>query len=190
LLCWLGHRTYASLKVHDLDILHGTAKYAIIDTQAAIDRANNLDFPVTDEQWREVEIALRPSGISGNLWLTSMSSMHSAARLTFEDEHHPDIFSIWKPIGMADGHLATSSICHAIEGSHPEELRYTVKGELRAFNERDSLAVPVVAQVLFKRIGLRIYAMGELLSVAQEGQPQPYEPDFEGDGETYGMSEV
>jgi hypothetical protein len=81
-------------------MLHDAARYAIIDAQAAIDRANRLGFPVTSEQWREVELALRPSGVSGDLWLTNMRSMHSSARLTFEDQPHPDIYSICQPIGM------------------------------------------------------------------------------------------
>lgn len=187
LATWLGHRTYASLLVQDLDILLCTAKYVIIDAQAAIDRANRLGFPVISEQWREVEMALRSSGISGRLWLIDIRSMHLAAKLTFEDQSHPDIDSIWQRIGMSDGHWSTSSVCEAAEGHHPEALRFTVQGEVRAFNEHAALAVPVVAQVLFKRLGMRLYAQGELLSVAQDGQPHPYEQEFE--FENYGMPE-
>ena len=186
LATWLGHRTYASLCVHDLDILLA-AKYAIIGAQAAIYRAKRLGFLVTGEQWREVEMALRPSGICGELWLTDMRSMHSAARITFEDQSHPDIHSIWRPIGMPDGRRSTSSVCQAAEDDHPDELRFIVHGEVRAFNEHDALAVPVVAHVLFKRVGMRLYAEGELLSVTQEGQPHPYEQEDEFD--SYGMSE-
>jgi uncharacterized protein (DUF849 family) len=187
LAAWLGHRTYASLRVKDLDVLHGAAKYVIIDPHAAVNRANDLGFPVTSEQWREVEMTLRPSGVSGDLWLTDMHSMHFAARLTFEDTSHPDIYPIWQPIGMADGRLSTSSACHAAEGSHPEELRFSVHGEVRAFSEHHALAVPVVAHVLFKRVGIRLYALGELLSVVPEGPPHPYEQEKE--FENYGMSE-
>jgi hypothetical protein len=187
LATWLGHRTYASLRVQDLGILLGAARYAIIDARAAIDRANRLGFSVTSQQWHEVEMALRPSGISGDLWLTDMRSMHSAAQLTFEDQSHPDIDSLWRPIGMADGQWSTSSDCQAAEGTQPDELRFIVYGEVRAFNEHEAIAVPVVAHVLFKRVGMRLYAQGELLSVAQEGQPYPYEQEFE--GEYYGMSE-
>ena len=187
LATWLGHRTYASLRVRDLDILHGAVKYAIIDAQAAIDRANRLGFPVTSEQWREVEMALRPSGISGDLWLTDMRSMHSAARLTFEDQPHSDLDFIWKPIGMPDGRWSKSSVCQSAEDNHPDDLKFTVYGEVRAFNEHDALAVPVAAHVLFKRVGIRLYAQGKILFVAQEGPPYPYEPEFE--SENYGMSE-
>lgn len=188
LATWLGHRTYASLCVQDLDVLLGAAKYVITDAQAAIDRANRIGFSVGSEQWREVEMALRPSGISGGLWLIDMRSMHLAARLTFEDQSHPDIDSIRQHLmGMTDGHWATSSVCHAAEGDHPDELRFTVHGEVPTFNEHDALAVPVAADVLFKRVGKRLYGQGELLSVAQEGQPHPYEQEFE--FENYGMSE-
>jgi hypothetical protein len=179
LATWLGHRTYASLRIRELNILLGTAKYVIIDARAAVDRANALGFPVTSEQWRAVEMALKPSGISGNLWLIDMHSMHSAARLTFEDEPHPDIESIWQPIGMPDGRVSASSVCEAADDNHSDELRFSVQGEIRAFNEHATLAVPVVAKVLFKRVGLRFYAQGELLSVIQDGRPHPYEQDFE-----------
>lgn len=187
LATWLGHRTYASLCVQDLDALLGAARYAIVDAQAAIDRARNFGFPITSEQWREVEMALSPSGISGGLWLIDMGRMHSAARITFEDQSHGDIDSILQPIGMADGRSATSTVCQAAEGNHPEELRFTVHGEVQAFNEHDAIAVPVVAHVLFKRVGMRLYAQGELLSVTQEGPQHPYEQEFE--FESYGMSE-
>jgi hypothetical protein len=58
---------------------------------------------------------------------------------------------------------------------------------VRAFTEHEALAVPVAAHVRFKRMGMRLYARGELLSVAQEGPPHPYEQEFE--FENYGMSE-
>ena len=187
LATWLGHRTYASLRVLDLHILDGAAKYAIIDAQAAIDRAHRLGFPVTSEQWRQVEMALSPSGISGGLWLTSMRTMHLAAELIFEDQPHPDIDSIRQPIGMPDGCCSTATISQAEEGSHPDELRFTVHGEVRACNKHEALAVPVVAQVMFKRVGMQLYAQGELLCVTQTGQPHSYEQEFE--MESYGMSE-
>lgn len=185
LATWLGHRTYASWCVQDQANL-GAAKYAITDVQAAIGRAHRLGFPVTGEQWHAVEMALSPSGISGELWLTSMPSMASAARLTFEDQAHSDVDRITQPMGMPDGRWGTSAVCHAAQGSFPEELRFTVYGEVRAFGEDQALAVPVAADVLFRRIGARLYAHGELLRVVQAGSPHSYEPDFEVDG--YGMS--
>ncbi|RQO33988.1 hypothetical protein DBR37_12780 [Herminiimonas sp. KBW02] len=176
---WLGHRTYASLCTHDLNVLNGSCKYVIIDSQGAIDRAHGIGFDVTGDQWREVEMTLSPSGISGGLWLIDMHTMGSAARLTFEDEHHEDVVAIWQAIGMADGRRTLSTDPHVAENEIPEELRYTVQGEIRAFNEGESLAVPVDAQVLFKRLGLRLYGEGELLSVRQTGIPCVYEPDEE-----------
>lgn len=189
LAAWLGHRTYASLCVQDLDALCGAAKYVIIDAQAAIDRAHCLGFPITSEMWRKAEMVLKPGGISGGLWLINMRTMQLAAKLIFEGQPHPDIYSIWRPIGMADGCCTTSVVCQATEGSYPDELKFTVHGEVRAFNKHESVAIPVVAHVLFRRVGLRLYAEGELLFVAQEGQPYPYEQETEFEFENYGMSE-
>lgn len=187
LAAWVGHRTYASLRVRDLALLDGSARYVIVDPQAAMDRAGALGFPITREQWRTVEMALMPSGISGGTWLVDFESMHSAARITFEDESHTVMEAIKRSIGMGDGHWAKSSDCHSSSDLLPAELRFAVSGEVRAFNSEASLAVPVVAEVEFRRIGARVYAQGSLVSVAQAGPPQEYEPEFEGD--FYYMSE-
>lgn len=185
---WLGHRTYASLCMHDLDVLEDSCKYVIMDAKGAIDRARRIGFDLTEDQWREVEMTLSPSGISGDLWLMGIDTMGWAARLTFEDERHEDIYAIWKSIGMADGQHAFSTDRQVAESEIPEELRFTVQGEIRAFNENESLAVPVEAQVLFRRLGVRLYEQGELLSVRQTGAPYAYEPE-EDVGEFYYMSE-
>ena len=89
---------------------------------------------------------------------------------------------------MADGQHAFSTDRQVAESEIPEELRFTVQGEIRAFNENESLAVPVEAQVLFRRLGVRLYEQGELLSVRQTGTPYAYEPE-EDVGEFYYMSE-
>ncbi|MES3021676.1 MAG: hypothetical protein V4857_08840 [Pseudomonadota bacterium] len=188
LAAWLGHRTYASLRVHDLDVLLGVvAKYVVVDTQAAIVRANGIGFPVTREHWHAVEMALKPSGISGGLWLIDMQTMLLAARLTFEDQPHPDIDAICTPSWMRDNPLTISTVCQTADVDIPPlELRFTVHGEVRVSADQ-SLAFPVIAQALFKRVGLRLYAEGELLSVRREGELHTYEPDFDSDGELYGM---
>lgn len=187
LAAWLGHRTYASLRVQDMDILRSTAKYVIIDAQAAVVRADSIGFPVTSEQWREVEMALSPSGISGGLWLIDMHTMLLAARLIFEDQPHPDIDSIWMPIGMPDNRNTKSTVCQSVAvDAPPLELRFTVHGEVLVSADQ-ALAFPVVAQVMFKRVGMRLYAEGELLSVRREGEPHTYERDFDSDGEAYGQ---
>jgi hypothetical protein len=102
LAAWLGHRTYASLRVQDLAVLNKGVKHAIIDAQAAMARAESFGFPLTREQWLDVEWTLKPSGVSG-MWLTEMHDMESAARLAFEDNDHPDANAIAQAIGMTDG---------------------------------------------------------------------------------------
>lgn len=74
---------------------------------------------------------------------------------------------------MADGCVSKSSICHTIEGTHPDELRFIIHGETRAFNEHEAIATPVVAHVRFERVGIRLYNMGELLSVTGRGRRIP-----------------
>ncbi|MDO3560693.1 hypothetical protein [Ralstonia pseudosolanacearum] len=79
----LGHRTYASLRATDLDTLNQKPHYVMFDDAAGLVRATDLGLPVTEAQWREVSMALRPSGITS--WLTTMSGKHRAAELVFED---------------------------------------------------------------------------------------------------------
>jgi len=65
-------------------------------------------------------------------------------------------------------------------------MHFTVYGEVRTFNSNESLAVPVVGDVVFNRVGRRFYAKGVLLSVERCGTPEPYE--HEDIFEDYGMS--
>lgn len=182
-----GHRTYASLRSHDLDVLNQGVRYVLFDDDAALNRASSLRVQMSLDEWRAVRHALQPSGVSGGTWLTDEVSMHSAACLTFEDSSHERIDAIVRSIGTSDGHWAKTSRCHAATGTLPDELKFGVEGDVRAFNDSASLAVPVLAEVVFHRVGNRFYAAGELLAVDQSGPPQEYEPDFI--AEDYGMSE-
>jgi hypothetical protein len=180
LAAWLGHRTYASLRVHDLAVLNDGVKHAIVDALAAMKRAEAFGLPLTREQWRDVEFALKPSGISG-MWLTEMQSMSSAAKLAFEDNYHPDAQVIAESVGMTDGRWGETVIARAPDNAFPEQLRFTVSGSVRAFNEEVSLAMPVLAEVVFQRAGVRLYMDGQVESVTRNGEPYAHENEFEGD---------
>ena len=180
LAAWLGHRTYASLRVQDLAVLNNGVKHAIVDALAAIKRAETFGFSLTREQWRDVEWTLKPSGISG-MWLTEMRSMSAAARLAFEDNYHADAHDIARAVGMTDGRRGEKVICHTPEDTFPEKLRFTVHGTVRAFNEEVSLATPVLAEVIFQRVGVKLYMEGQVQAVTRNGESNPYENELEGD---------
>jgi hypothetical protein len=177
LSAYFGHRTYASLRVHDLAVLQGHAKYVLTDPTMALDRASSIGFPLTVDDWHEVEMALKPSGVSGNTWLVDERSMHMAAEITFTDSPDPRVRNIGRSIGMNDGSKVTNIRCHSAPGVFPEELKFTVEGEVHAFNAKSHMAIPVVCEVVFPRVGNRFYALGELRSVEQSGPPREYEPD-------------
>jgi hypothetical protein len=184
LAAWLGHRTYASLQIKDLLVLNKGVKHAIIDASAAMERAKGFGFPLTREQWRSVEWALTPSGVSG-MWLTEMQSMENAARLAFEDNSHPDADAIWKAIGMTDGRWGEKVIGQSPMDTFPVQLHFTVHGTVRAFNDDDFLATPVLAEVSFQRVGARLYLEGQVQSVTRNGEPYRYESEFELEFEDY-----
>lgn len=177
LSAYFGHRTYASLRVHDLDVLQDHAKYVLTDLTMALDRASSIGIPLTDDDWRKVETALKPSGVSGETWLVDERSMHLAAELTFTDSSDPRVRNIGRSIGMNDGSMVTNTRCHSSPGVFPQELKFTVDGETRVFNDQAHLAIPVVCEVVFPRVGNHFYALGELRSVEQSGLPREYEPD-------------
>lgn len=177
LAAYLGHRTYASLRTHDLAALQDQAKYVLIDPGMALNRALDLDIQLTADDWYSVESAIKPSGVSGNTWLEGELSMHSAARLTFEDSDDRRLSDIGHLIGMCDGYRAIDTRCHSSPGEFPKELKFTVEGEVRAIGAKAYLAVPVVCEIIFPRVGNRFYASGKLLSVQQRGQPKEYEPE-------------
>lgn len=182
-----GHRTYASFRTQDISRLERDTKYALIDNDMALSRATSLGVPITAEAWDAAVMSLRPSGVSGETWLISEEGLHLAASIAFEDSSHAGFTEIASSIGMSDGRRARSTHCRSSDGSLPEVMYFTVHGEVRAFNSNESLAVPVVGDVVFNRVGRRFYAKGELLSVARSGEPGPY--DHEDMFEDYGMSE-
>lgn len=182
-----GHASYASFREADLQVLDRGAHYVCFDEAAGLQRAHCLGIPITEPQWREAWMTLKPSGVSGGTWLIEARDMGGAARVTFEDANHPQIQAIEQAIGMGDGHWATSARCLGDIDALPELLRFEVLGNVQAFGNDVSLSVPVAAEVAFKRIGRRMYDTGELLEVVQRGEPHEYEPEFEAD--VFGMSE-
>ncbi|MEO3711477.1 hypothetical protein [Roseateles flavus] len=182
-----GHASYASFRDADLRVLNQGACYVCFDEGAGVRRANSLGIPITQAQWREAWMALKPSGVSGHTWLIEAREMELAARLTFENADHPQIQAIKRSIGMGDGHWASSARCLDEIDALPELLRFEVLGDVQAFGNNVLLSVPVTAECVFKRIGRGMYAAGELVNVVQRGAPREYEPEFE--GELYGMSE-
>jgi hypothetical protein len=179
LAAYLGHRTYASLRTHDLAVLQNQAKYVLVDPEKALNRAAGLDIPLTADDWLAVEHAIRPSGISGETWLVGEQSMHLAARLTLENSGDRRLYDIAHRIGLCDGIRTTDTRCHSSPGEFPEKLKFTVEGEVRTGKAEAYLAIPVVCEVAFPRVGKRFYASGELLSVEQSGPPTEYEPEEE-----------
>jgi hypothetical protein len=185
----LGHRTYASLRVADLEILNQKPHYVLFDEGAALARAADLGLSLTEAQWREVTMALRPSGVTP-FWLTTMASMDSAARITFEDSSDSRIHSMKREVGFPDGHRGLSTRCHSKEDEMPDFLRFDVHGEVCAYNEETWLAIPVIAVVEFPKVGRRMYGDGTLVSVERRGEPRTRDLDEdEYDGEVYWMSE-
>lgn len=184
----LGHQSYASLRIADLKILNQKPRYVLFDSEAGFARAMSLGLLVTDAQWQEVTMSLRPSGITP-FWLTSMRGMHNAARLTFEDTFDTQIHTLKRAFGFPDGQLARSSLCHSTEDDLSDMLRFDVEGEVHAYNEEKSLSIPVIAVVQFPKIGRRMYGDGALVSVKQDGEPNTRDTDDDECGDVYWMSE-
>lgn len=177
LAAYLGHRTYASFRMHDLGVLEGQAKYVLVNPESAVTRARGLDVPLTPDEWSAVEMALRPSGVSGETWLVPEGSMRSAASITFTDSGDPKLSKIARDIGMVDEYRAFDTRCFSHAGEFPPVLRFEVDGEVRAFNDEGNFAVPVVCEVNFRRVGNRFYGAGQVESVALRGKPEEYEPE-------------
>lgn len=181
----LGHRTYASLRTSDLETLNQHPSYVLFDHESGFARANELGILLTEAEWREAHMAIRPSGVTP-FWLTDWFGMSGAARVTFEDSFDTRIHAIKRAIGFPDGHYATATRCQSAEGELPDILRFVVEGEVRAYNEDTRLAVPVVAELAFEKIGCQMYASGNLNTVEQSGPPREYEPEDDDYGDVYG----
>lgn len=184
----LGHRTYASLRATDLDTLNQKPRYVLFDVDAGYARAADLGLVVPEARWREATMALRPSGVTP-FWLTTIDGMHSAAQLVFEDTFDSRAHAMKHLAGYPEGQRATSSRCHSADDDVPDILRFDVEGEVFAFNQETSLALPVIAIVAFPKVGRRMYGHGTLVSVEQHGEPKTRDPDDDDGGEFYWMPE-
>jgi hypothetical protein len=177
LSAYLGHRTYASLRSHDLAVLQNQAKYVLVDPQMALDRAASLGFPLSIDDWHTVQMALKPSGVSGGSWLIEEPGMKLAATLTVEDSSDPRLRAIGSHIGMVDYNRQISASCTSLPGELPLELQFSVTGEIGVQGEDACWAFPIVSTVIFPRLGNRIYGVGKVQSVENVGQPKEYEPE-------------
>lgn len=115
--------------------------------------------------------------------------MHSAAELVFEDTFNSPTHTMKRLAGYPDGQKATSSRCQCAADDVPDILTFEVEGELYAYNEGSSLALPVIAIVEFPKVGRRMYGHGTIASVEQRGEPMPRALEDEDAGEFYWMPE-
>lgn len=175
LAAYLGHRTYASFRRHDCDALDEQAKYVLADPESARFRARNLDAPLTTDEWNEVEAALKPSGATGRAWLIQEGGMYRAAASTIASADDTRLHAIARNIGMVDGYRSSNTRCHSPSGAFPLDLRFTVVGEIRARSDAGRFAIPVVCEVGFRRVGIRLYGAGQVKAVAQRGEPRACE---------------
>ena len=176
LAAYLGHSTCASFRMHDSDVLDERTKYVLADPEAALVRARSLNSPLTPDEWEDVEIALQPSGVTGNVWLIHEEGMHRAASLTVTDADDSRLHEIAGDIGRSDGYRSTHTRCHSPSGEFPLELRFAVDGEIYAISDAGRFAVPVVCEVSFPRVGNRFYGVGQVVSVARRGGSTECEP--------------
>jgi hypothetical protein len=179
----LGHKTYASLRLHDLAALE-SAEYVVLDLERLMQRAADIGVPLTLDQWWLTHRELTPGRITKGCYLGEASVMESAARHVFVESSHPLFYDIANRTGMSDGHWAHEAALLPGQDPVSDELAMLVHGEVQAFNEHDALATPVIAEVRFRRIGRQLYAEGYIAQVAQHGEPRPYEPIYE--AEIYG----
>lgn len=173
---WVGHKTYASLKMHDLQIINEErGLYIIVSNDDVLERASRLGIDLIFDHWILVHQKLSRSGISRGYWLVWMRSMiHSACNI-FEVAHHPEKFNISRQIGTLDGFRNTEIVRTTDLDGYPLQLTVDINSQLLSFNTSESLYFPVHGRVSFERIGARIYAEGQLISLEQTGPSGHYE---------------
>lgn len=184
----LGHRTYAALRSMDLETLNRAPQYVLFDEDAGLARATEIELRIAPMHWHAAVMALRPSGVTP-FWLTTKSGMGNAAQITFEDTFDDRIHAIKRAMGFPDGQRAMSSYCHSDGDEVPDVLRFDVRGEVHGYNEEGRFGTPVTAVVEFPKIGCRMYGHGVLASVVTTGDSTLREPEDDGGGEVFGMSE-
>ena len=116
-----------------------------------------------------------------------MKSMIHAACNIFEYSGHPETFRISRQIGTHDGFRNTVVARPREVEDYPLELIFDVNSDLLAFNKGESFFFPVHGQVMFKRVGTRIYEEGQLISVEQVGVSGNYKKTDDGYSEFSGI---
>ena len=177
----LGHPSYSSFRDLDLAVLNAGARYAFFDGAAAFVRARSLGLVYTEAQFQELLSALSRADISGEMSVVMPEAMVWAARKAFDESRDLRFDEIRKSVGAGDRHVAYDSFCPLEVEDLPDVLPYEVIGDVLALSGMQTMSIPVLAKIEFRKIGRRLYAAGDLLSLEQTGQPFPYQPDLNDD---------
>lgn len=174
-----GHRTYASFRARDLAALEGPAKFVWPSTDAVLARAATLGLSLDASQWDPAVRQLKPSGVSGGTWLLDSDMMKLAAVYLLGESSHPALDALAGADAMRHGQVGHDAVViGARDSDFPERLRFAVTGEVQVAGDPEFLAYPVLAEVAFPRVGVRMYGAGTIVSARQDGAPYPFEHEF------------
>jgi len=171
----LGHNSYASFRLHDLPALE-LADCAVLDPNTLLRRAHGLGIALTAEEWQSVEQQLTRFRICNGCYVGDERILLSAGRSVFENKRCHAIGELARTVGMIDGVEALEAALMHGE-LPPGAAGVLVRGEILAFNENEALAIPVIAEVQFERIGRHLYRNGNVVNLSQRGLPHPYEQE-------------
>lgn len=173
----LGHKTYASFKSQDEPRLDQAA-YALMSIEEMVRRASDLDAELSEQVCREAVRQLR-LGRNGDGRYVVADGLESVTRIILLDTDHPARHEFAHELnGELDNTTASYAEPVVPLAEASGEWRWLVRGSVNILDIENGWAVPVVAEVVFPRLGRHLFAKGFIESLQRDGGLDKYEPEY------------
>jgi hypothetical protein len=188
----LGHASFASFSLHDVDALEA-AKYAVLDTDRMQQRAGDFELQLSFAHCTDVIQGIRklkkndgPKVAPYPIALNTFGNLISPLVL---DSAHPIKDEIARKLnGQPNDSMVFSFNPDMSIDASLVEWKWTVTGLVYAVSSAD-YQVPFTAEVVFPKLGKQLLGPGRIAEFAQSGSPELMEPDFATEFDPQGMND-
>lgn len=178
----MGHRTYASFKLHDLPRLNEAA-YALISVEAMVRRASDFCTALNPELCQDAvsDLRIRPTADEWAREVVVGENMEWAIRQSLQNANHPEGRELALEIDATfDGFtlLTTEPVLPVDLAGN--EWHWRLECMAHASREQQFFDLPVHADVRFCRIGQRLLSQPVVDGLQRDGRWEEYDPANDG----------
>ena len=171
----LGHGTYASFRLSDLAAIERTA-YALVSFEAMKKRAAEFGAQLSDEACHAALHGMRFGAQVQGRYVVPDTNLGNIFHILVSDSDHPLQAEIASEL-QAEANGIQPGYGEPCTPWDPTAAawRWRARGAFQFMTEEKDLAVPIDVEIEFRRLGRRLFATGEIVSVERAGEPYEYE---------------